>query len=124
MQTSEVGVTKAANLSLFMVIPISLEFATDRGLSSAQSAVFSKRCVASFFENGMSLSHRLLQDFRHTNQELSILDLKAGFRGFKYVQEVLKLLPQKPDPILLASIFTNVANLGAIHPIPSFADTL
>jgi putative transposase len=90
MQTSEVGVTNAANLSLFMV----------------------------------SLSLRLLQDFRHTNQDLSILDLKAGFRGFKYVREVLKLLPQKPDPILLASIFSKVANLGAIHPIPSFADTL
>ncbi|CAN1208762.1 hypothetical protein TUMEXPCC7403_00975 [Tumidithrix helvetica PCC 7403] len=106
----------------------------------------------------MSLSHHLLQDFRHANQELipfsksdathlfektalraehktrsvaisreigiSILDLKAGFRGFKYVQEVLKLLPQKSDPILLASIFTKVANLGAIHSIPSFADTL
>ncbi|MEI6063089.1 MAG: hypothetical protein WCQ26_00725, partial [Pseudanabaena sp. ELA748] len=41
-----------------------------------------------------------------------------------YVQEVLKLLPQKPDPILLASIFAKVANLGAIHPIPSFADIL
>jgi putative transposase len=90
MQTSEVGVTNAANLSLFMV----------------------------------NLSHRLLQDFRHPNQELSILDLKAGFRGFKYVQEVLKLLPQKTDPILLASIFAKVANLGAIHPIPSFADIL
>lgn len=71
----------------------------------------------------VNLSHRLLQDFRHPNQELSILDLKAGFRGFKYVQEVLKLLPQKPDPILLASIFTNVANLGAIHSIPSYSQT-
>ena len=90
MQTSEVGVTNAANLSLFMV----------------------------------NLSHRLLQDFRQTNQDLSILDLKAGFRGFKYVQEVLKLLPQKPDPILLASIFAKVANLGAIHPIPSLPDNL
>ena len=70
------------------------------------------------------LSHRLLRDIRHFNQKLSILDLKAGFRGFKYVQEVLKLLPQKTVPILLASIFAKVANLGAIHPIPSFADTL
>ena len=83
MNTTETGVTNAANLSLFMV----------------------------------NVSHRLLRDFRQNNPLLSVLDLKAAYRGYKYVEEVLKLLPQKPDPILLASILAHVANLGAIHPI-------
>jgi len=34
------------------------------------------------------------------------------------------LLPQKPNPILLTSILTRVANLGAIHPIPAAETTL
>jgi putative transposase len=85
MNTTETGVTNAANLSLFMV----------------------------------NVSHRLLRDFRQNNPLLSVLDLKAAFRGYKYVEEVLKLLPQKPDPISMASIFAHVANLGAIHPISS-----
>lgn len=43
--------------------------------------------------------------------------------GYKYVEEVLKLLPQKPDPVLLASILAKVANLGAIHPIIASENT-
>ena len=56
---------------------------------------------------------------KFTSTEFSILELKAIRRGYIYVQEVLKYLPQIPDPILLSSIFSNVANLGAIHPISS-----
>ena len=67
----------------------------------------------------VNLSHRLLRDFRVNNPLLGILDLKAAFRACKYVEEIVKLLPQKPNPILLASILTRVANLGAIHPIPA-----
>jgi putative transposase len=85
MNTTERGVTNAANLSLFMV----------------------------------GVSHRLLQDVKRDWPECSILDLKAWFRGFVYVQEVLKLLPEKLDPILSMPIFAKVANLGAIHPIPA-----
>jgi putative transposase len=48
-----------------------------------------------------------------------LLDLKAWFRGYVYVKEVLKFLPEKLDPILSAPIFAKVANLGAIHPIPA-----
>ena len=66
----------------------------------------------------VNVSHRLLRDFRAKNSLLSVLDLKAAFRGHKYVEEILKLLPQKPNPILFASILARVANLGAIHPIP------
>lgn len=65
----------------------------------------------------VNVSHRLLRDFRVTNPLLSVLDLKATFLGYKYVEEIFKLLPQKPNPILFAYILTRVANLGAIHPI-------
>jgi len=72
----------------------------------------------------VNLSSRLLQPMKFTSTEFSILDLKAIRRGYIYVQEVLKYLPQIADPILLASIFTNVSNLGAIHPISSSDNTL
>ena len=72
----------------------------------------------------VNLSHRLLQDCREDNSEFSILDLKACFRGYKYVEEVLKLLPQKPDPISLAKIFAKVSNLGAVHPRQAVENSL
>ena len=72
----------------------------------------------------VSVSHRLLQDVKRDWPECSILDLKAWFRGYVYVQEVLKLLPEKLDPILSVPIFAKVANLGAIHPIPASDSTL
>ncbi len=33
-----------------------------------------------------------------------------------YVNEMIKMLPQKPDDIFVANIFTKVASLGRIHP--------
>jgi putative transposase len=49
------------------------------------------------------------------NPDFSITDLKALFRGYKYVEETIKLLPEKPDPVLMAYIFHRVSNLGRIH---------
>ncbi len=48
--------------------------------------------------------------------EYSILDLKSHYRGYRYASETIKMLPQKPDAILLADIFQQIARLGAIHP--------
>lgn len=59
----------------------------------------------------------LLRDFRQLNPQFGVLDLKAHFRGYKYVTETIKLLPEKPDPILLAKVFDTVARLGSIHPV-------
>lgn len=72
----------------------------------------------------VNLSFRLLQQMKFTAPDYSILDLKAFNHGQIYVREVLKYLPRIPDPILLQSIFTNVSNLGAIHPILSSDPTL
>lgn len=53
----------------------------------------------------------------NSSHDLSILDLKALYRGVRYVDEVIKLLPQKPEAILISQILNRVANIGAIHPI-------
>jgi putative transposase len=64
----------------------------------------------------VNVSQVLLPHFRKFNPDFSITDLKAMFRGYKYVEETIKLLPEKPDPVLLANIFHRVTNLGRIHP--------
>lgn len=63
----------------------------------------------------VNFAYRLLRDFRQAEPDCSALDLKAHYRGYKYVDEMLKLLPQKPEPILIAHIFSQVACLGRIH---------
>jgi putative transposase len=65
----------------------------------------------------VNLSQVLLREFRQTYPVSSILDLKAYFRAAKYFQEIIKMLPQKPEPILLEQIFGQVASLGCIHPV-------
>lgn len=63
----------------------------------------------------VNLSHALIDDVRQLNPEFSVQDLKAHFIGSKYVDEVLKLLPQKPDPILIQQIFKEITILGKIN---------
>jgi putative transposase len=64
----------------------------------------------------VNFSAILLKHFQELNPDFSVLDLKAHYRGCRYVAETLKLLPQKPDAILLASVFEQIARLGMIHP--------
>ena len=63
----------------------------------------------------VNLSQVLLREFRHTNPESGILDLKAYYRAAKYFEETIKMLPQKPDPILLKRIFQRITTLGSVH---------
>jgi putative transposase len=65
----------------------------------------------------VNFSEALLQPFRQIQPEYSILDLKSHYRGYRYAIETIKMLPQKPDAILLADIFEQIARLGAIHPV-------
>jgi putative transposase len=64
----------------------------------------------------VSVSTALLEPFRQRNPAFSILDLKSHYRGYRYVAETLKLLPQKPDRNLVATLFEHIACLGMIHP--------
>ena len=63
----------------------------------------------------VSLSAALLRDERERDPQCSVLDLKASYRGAKYVAETLKLLPEKLDAGLIARIVCQVARLGRIH---------
>ena len=65
----------------------------------------------------VTLSQVLLRDFRETNPASGILDLKAYFRAAKYFEETIKMLPEKPEPILFDQIFGHVASFGCIHPV-------
>jgi hypothetical protein len=65
----------------------------------------------------VNLSQVLLCQFRQTHPDSAILDLKAYFRAAKYFEETIKMLPQKPEPILLEQIFGQVTTLGCIHAV-------
>ncbi|MEH2347224.1 MAG: transposase [Nostoc sp.] len=57
-------------------------------------------------------------DQRHSfpiNPDSGIIDLKTHYRGFRYVREILKMLPEMPEPILLTQIFAKLTSLGRIH---------
>jgi DDE superfamily endonuclease len=70
----------------------------------------------------VNVAYRLRLDSHPHDSAYSVLDLKADGRGYKYVEETIKLLPEKPEPILLAKIFNRVAGLGRIHAAqPSFS---
>jgi putative transposase len=70
----------------------------------------------------VSVSYRLRTDSHPHDSTYSVLDLKADCRGYKYVEETIKMLPEKPEPILLAKILHRVAGLGRIHAAqPSFS---
>jgi putative transposase len=88
MNITPMGVTNAANLSLFMV----------------------------------NVAYCLRTDSHPQDADYSVLDLKADCRGYKYVEETIKLLPEKPEPVLLRQILNKVAGLGRIHASqPSFS---
>jgi hypothetical protein len=82
MNVSQVAVTNAANLALFMV----------------------------------DVSQVLMCKYRQDDPDFSVLDLKAIYRGYRYVLETIQMLPQKPDENLVSQLFRKVAALGRIHP--------
>jgi hypothetical protein len=70
----------------------------------------------------VNVAYQLRTDVRQRAPDYSVLDLKADCRGYKYVAETIKLLPEKPEPVLLAKILNRVASLGRIHAVqPSFS---
>jgi len=85
----------------------------DDFMNVKQMAVTNAANLSFFMVN---FSSTLLRQFRKNNPEFSILDLKSHYRGYRYVAETIKLLPQKPDGILLAEIFQQIARLGMVHP--------
>jgi len=81
-------------------------------MNISETAVTNAANLSLFMVN---LSQRLVCDLRSTDPECSVLDLKALCRGTKYLTETIKMLPTKPEPLLLARIFNKLAALGRIH---------
>jgi hypothetical protein len=67
----------------------------------------------------VNLVERVLRDMRPLQAEMSVLDLKAHCRGTKYVEETIKLLPEKPHAGLLEQIVRKVVGIGRIHAAPA-----
>ncbi len=67
----------------------------------------------------VNLVERVLQEHRRDQPNMSVLDLKAHCRGAKYVEEVIKLLPKTPEPVVMERIFTKIAGIGRIHAPPA-----
>src|SRR6478672_13233790 len=63
----------------------------------------------------VNVAYRLRADRHPRDAAYSVLNLKADCRGSQYVEETIKMLPEKPEPILLAKILNRVAGLGRIH---------
>jgi putative transposase len=63
----------------------------------------------------VNVAYRLRTNVHPRDPDYSVLDLKADCRGYKYVEETIKMLPEKPEPIVLRQIFHKVAGLGRIH---------
>jgi hypothetical protein len=88
-------------------------------MNVTETAVTNAANLALFMVN---VSHRLLRDLRQSDPAAGILDLKAQCCGYKYVTETIKMLPEKPAPVLLTKIFATVTCLGRIHAVqPSFS---
>jgi putative transposase len=63
----------------------------------------------------VNVSAVLLREARRRDAACSVLDLKAYYRGYKYVAETIKMLPGKPEEDLIRRIYQRVASLGRIH---------
>ena len=77
-----------------------------------QTPVYNSANLAMFMVN---LSHALIRPIRTQWPECSVNDLKAWFRGRKYVVEILKLLPEMPEPIFIDQAIAQVAALGRVN---------
>jgi putative transposase len=48
----------------------------------------------------VNVAYRLRAGLHPFDPDYSVLHLKADCRGYKYVEETIKLLPEKPEPVL------------------------
>ena len=82
-------------------------------MNVTQTAVTNAANLALFM---VDVSQALISPYRKDDPNFSILDLKAFYRGYRYVAETIKMLPQKPDVNLITQLFLKVAALGRVHP--------
>ena len=63
----------------------------------------------------VNVSHALIGAMRVQWPAFSVNDLKAWFRGQKYVVETLKLLPVMPDSVFIDQVVSQMAELGRVN---------
>ena len=63
----------------------------------------------------VNVSAKLREMFGSEHPGLGVLDIKARYRGLRYLQETLEILPQKPETIVINNIAEHLGALGAIH---------
>ena len=66
----------------------------------------------------VNVAAKLKTVFGSEQTEFGVLDLKARYRGVKYLHETLKILPQKPETIVIDEIAEHLGTIGAIHYTP------
>jgi hypothetical protein len=67
----------------------------------------------------VNVAYRLRADGHPRDPDSSVLDVKADCRGYKYVEETINMLPEKPELVVLAKILDHVTSLGRIHAVQS-----
>jgi len=83
-------------------------------MSVNERPVYNSANLAMFMVN---VSQALIRPMRDDCPTFSVNDLKAWFRGQKYVVELLKLLPEPPESIFIDQIVPQMAALGRVnHP--------
>ena len=63
----------------------------------------------------VNVSAKLREMWGAEHPGFGVLDIKARYRGQKYLHETLKILPQKPEPIVIDDIAEHLGAIGAIH---------
>ena len=63
----------------------------------------------------VNVAYRLRTDLQPRDPDYSVLNLKADWRAYRYVEETIQLLPENPESVLLGQILHKVTGLGYIH---------
>jgi putative transposase len=82
-------------------------------MSVNERPVYNSANLAMFMVN---VSQALMRPMRTQWPAFSVNDLKAWFRGRKYVVETLKLLPEMPDALFIDQMVSQMAALGRVNP--------
>lgn len=81
-------------------------------MSVKEKPVYNSANLAMFMVN---VSQALMRPMRAQWPAFSVNDLKAWFRGRKYVVETLKLLPEMPDALFIEQVVSQMAALGRVN---------
>ena len=81
-------------------------------MSVKETPGYNRANLAMFMVN---VSQALMRPMRAQWPAFSVNDLKAWFRGRKYVVETLKLLPAMPDALFIDQVVSQIAALGRVN---------